>query len=204
MAMARSGNAGFTVIELMVTVMVLVLLAAIAQPSFDGLRQRAALRASAEHALAFWNDARFESAKRNRLIKVGVVQSGDDFCLGAATTADPADAVPCNCTEPVPSTNSCDIARFPDAQSEWNGIALVGLTLGGGASPADAQAVVIEPKRTILAVPSDRGSISLGATSGRLAYRLNLHVDRFGRALVCESTSAPDAMSDFTQRRCAN
>lgn len=203
MAKARR-VAGFSLIELVVTILVAILLGALVQPVFHGLRQRAALRSSAEHALAFWNDARFESAKRNRLVKVGMVRSGQGFCLGAATTLNPADAVPCDCSQASPASNACNVARFPAAQSEWNGVSLVGLTLGGGASPADAQAVVIEPKRTALVVPSDRGSISFGAVSGRHDYRLNLHVDRFGRALVCESTSAQDAMSDFTQRRCAD
>ena len=127
------GNRGFTIIELMVTVAVIIVLMLIAQPSFEGLRQRAALRGAGEHLISFWNQARLEAAKRNSMIKVGVVQSsgGSTFCLGAATTTDPTDTVPCDCTSASPSSDVCDIARFPGDQSEWRSVTLSGITLGG-------------------------------------------------------------------------
>ena len=59
----------------------MLVLLPIALPSFEGVRQRAAFGASAEQLLSFWNQARLEAAKRNQMVKVGVVQSdsGDEF-----------------------------------------------------------------------------------------------------------------------------
>lgn len=200
----RLGNRGFTIIELMVAVAVMLVLIAIAQPSFEGLRQRTAIRGAAEHLTSFWNQARLEAAKRNSLVKVGVVQSsgGAVFCLGAATTTDPTDTEPCDCTAASPSSDVCDIARFPSDQGEWNRVTLGGITLGGGSNLSDIEAVVIEPKRTNLVLPADAGTISLVGPSGRFHYRVNMNVDRFGRAMLCESTSATDHLSDYATRQC--
>jgi type IV fimbrial biogenesis protein FimT len=196
---------GFTLIEMMTAVLVMLALIVIAQPSFESLRQRSAIRGAGEHLASFWNQARLEAAKRNAMVKVGVVQSssGKVFCLGAATTTDPSDTTPCDCTTAAPASNVCDIARFPGDQSDWNRVVLSGITLGGGTNLTDIEPVVIEPKRTNLVVPGDAGTITLASPTGRWNYKLNLAVDRFGRAQLCESTSAADHLSDYNSRRCA-
>lgn len=207
MERCRNRQAGFTIIEMMVAVLVMIVLIAIAQPSFDSLRQRAAIRGSAEHLLSFWNQARLEAAKRNQFVKVGVVQSnnGKTFCLGAATTTNPADTTPCDCTQPAPSSDVCDVAIFPgqNNNADWRGVELTGMTLGGGTVITAIEPAVIEPKRTSLIVPDDDGSITISSPQGRWNYRLNLLVDRFGRGVLCESTSAADRLSDYGSRRCA-
>ena len=128
---------GFTVMELMVTIAVMLVLLGIAQPSFQALRQRAAIRGAAEQVLSFWNQARLEATKRNQMVKVGAMQmdSGAGFCLGAAVTSNPADNTPCNCSLAAPSSAVCDVARFPAQQSEWKQVRLDGMTLGGGTLP---------------------------------------------------------------------
>lgn len=193
---------GFTVIELMVTVAVVLVLMVIAQPSFDSMRQRAALRGAGEHVLGFWNQARLESAKRNALVKVGVVSNGSGLCLGAATTTDRADDEACDCFETnTAAATYCNVARFPAAQSEWDRVTLSGTPSLG--SDLDGLAI-IEPKRTSLTNPSAAGAVSFVSPPGRLAYRLNLSVDRFGRGMLCESTSATSHLSDYTTRQCAD
>ena len=98
-------NRGFSLVEMLTTICVLSILAVIAVPSFAEMRQRAAIRGAADATLAFWNDARFEAIKRNRLVKVGVYVADDgQFCLGAATTEDPADATVCDCSSATPAT----------------------------------------------------------------------------------------------------
>lgn len=207
MAQASNPQHGFTVIELMVTVLVMLVLIAIAQPSFEGLRQRSAIRGSAEQVLSFWNQARLEAAKRNQMVKVGIVQSdnGKVFCLGAATTTDASDATPCDCTQPSPGSDVCDVAIFPGQgnQSEWRGVSLAGMTLGGGTVITAIQPAIIEPKRTNLTVADDDGSITLAGPPGNFSYKVNLQVDRFGRAVLCESTTATHKLSDYGTRQCA-
>jgi len=206
MERSRGRQGGFTIIEMMVAVLVMLVLIAIAQPSFESLRQRSAIRASAEQMLSFWNQARLEAAKRNQFVKVGVVQSdgGKTFCMGAATTTNPNDTTPCDCTLAAPGSQVCDVAIFPgeNNNSEWRGVVLTGMTLGGGTVITAIQPAVIEPKRTNLIVPDDDGAITISSPAGRWNYRVNLLVDRFGRGVLCESNSAVDQLSDYGTRRC--
>jgi prepilin-type N-terminal cleavage/methylation domain-containing protein len=197
---------GFTLIELMVTVGVIVILGLMAMPSFIALRERWALRSGTEQVVSFWNQARFEAAKRNGLVKVGVSTSGTAFCLGAATTSDPADNTPCDCF----TANACDVAAFPApaaanvTQNEWNGMTFVvdsGVTptLGG----ANNMVAVIEPKRGGLTEAADAGALTFGDPAGGRDYKLNMLVDQFGRAVLCESNQAVDHMSGYMDRPCA-
>lgn len=194
---------GFTLIELMVTLTVILVLMLLALPSFQSFRQRSALRGTAEQALGFWNQARFEAAKRNQMVKVGVSTSGSKFCLGAAATTDPADTAPCDCF----TAAACDVARFPadpaNDQNDWRGVTYYVVsgttpTLGAGNAVA-----VIEPKRAGLATASQAGVVSFAGPPGRNAYRVNLNIDAFGRAQLCESATATQSMSDYADRRCS-
>jgi type II secretory pathway pseudopilin PulG len=196
---------GFTLVEVKISLAVSFIFLLMAAPSFSGLRQRSALRGAADQTLAFWNEARFEAVKRNRMVKVGIFTSANGaFCLGAATTDDEADGVPCDCSSANPAANACDVARWPVDQSEWKGVRLAGVSLGGS-SAGNLHPVVIEPQRTMLAVANTRGTIGLAnASGGSFAYRLNLNIDPLGHGLLCESASAASRLPDFNGRRCAD
>jgi len=187
-------SSGFTMIELMVTLTVIFVLALLAVPSMISFRQRSALRGAGEQALGFWNQARFEAAKRNAMVKVGVYSNAGAYCLGAAVTTDPADNTPCHCD----TAGACDVAVFPGEQGQWSGVTLASTTLGSSSGVA-----VIEPKRTQLTDSGQAGVISFLGPPGRLSYRLNLHIDELGRGVLCESSSAGAQMSDYANRRCA-
>lgn len=209
MALRARPFQGFTLIELMVTLSVLLILTLLALPSFISFRQRAAVRGSTEQVQSFWNQARFEAAKRNQMVKVGVQQSGANFCLGAATTTNQNDTTPCDCLAVAPTTNICDVASFPAAdatfasQSEWRNVTFV---VASGTTPSlgglNNSVAVIEPKRTALTVSTQAGALTFAGPTGGKSYRVNMLVDRFGRAALCESNLAVDKMSDYTTRRC--
>jgi prepilin-type N-terminal cleavage/methylation domain-containing protein len=207
---ASRQSSGFTLVELMVTVAVFVTLVMLAVPSFTDFRKRSAIRGATEEALGFWNQARFDAARLNQPIKFGLVTSGSNFCLGAApaTTAELTAVAagtaitPCDCF----TTTACTVGRFPadataSSQAEWRGVTVAASpSLGVGTSGV----TVIEPKKTALFASGDEGNISFVSPTGRWNYKVNLHIDRFGRGMLCESTSATDQLTEYANRRCAD
>jgi type IV fimbrial biogenesis protein FimT len=187
-------NRGFTLIELMITIAVIIGILLIAVPSFSSFRQRQAIRGAADQTLSLWQQARFEAAKRNEMVKFGVVESGDAFCIGLATTTDTDDETPCDCM----TDGACDISRFPADQAEWRGVTLSGTPTMGG----DTGVVVIDPKFTTLTEIDDAGALTLADPDGGPTYLVNMHVDRMGRGVLCESSSAEDHLSDYVDRVC--
>jgi prepilin-type N-terminal cleavage/methylation domain-containing protein len=189
---------GFTLIELAVVLTVVAILLAIGLPSFIALRQRATLGAAGEQVLGVWNQTRLEAAKRNTLVKFSVNTDGANFCVGAAETTDSTDDTPCDCFDPAATTDACDVALFPKDQEQWNRVTLSGTpTLG-----EDTGVVIIEPKRTSLIDSADIGAITLAGPPGQYSYKLNFRVDRFGRGVLCESSSAAQKMPAFNDRIC--
>jgi prepilin-type N-terminal cleavage/methylation domain-containing protein len=186
---------GFTLVELMVALAVMTVLLMVAVPSFVALRQRSTLNASGEQVLGLWNQARLEAAKRNQMVKFGVLSynSGNSFCIGAGTTIFFNDTTPCDC-----STNACDVLNYPENQKEWHSVTLAGTpTLGAGNG-----VIVIEPRRVSPTDPDNAGAITFNGPPGRYAYKLNFHIDRFGRGVLCESNAAAQKMPAYTTRRC--
>ena len=188
---------GFTLIELMVTVAVIILLMLLALPSFYSMRQRAALRSAGEESLGLWSQARLEAAKRNQTIKFSVQSSGDDFCLGVTTLV--ANTNPCDCLNiDADATLNCDIATFPADQDEWRSVTLSGTpTLG-----EDTGVVFLDPKTSSITDADDVGGITYNAPPGNNAYSQALMIDRFGRGVLCEPSTATSHMSDYTTRQC--
>lgn len=199
---------GFTLIELMVTIAVIVLLMLLALPSFQATRQRAAVRGAAEQALGVWNQARLEAAKRNTFVKVGVVQSssGTVYCMGAATTTSGTDTAPCDCR----SATACDVARFGVVQDDWKGATLSASTVGKANvtdttatwPSAGPKAAVLDPKVGLLGSEYQAGYIEFTAPPGPKTYRLRFNVDKFGRGLLCQPSSDANKMSDYGGREC--
>lgn len=205
MAQHHKPSTGFTLIEMMVTLAVVFIFFIMAVPSFAGLKQRSAIRGAGDQVLGFWNEARFQAVKRNQLVKVGIRTGSDGaFCLGAATTTDEADATTCDCMSAAPTTNVCDVMRYPADQSEWNKVTVTGITVGGTTSLLSIKPVVIEPKRTALTEATDKGTISLAGPPGQMAYKLNMYVDQLGRGLLCESNTSTARLPEYHKRRCAD
>jgi prepilin-type N-terminal cleavage/methylation domain-containing protein len=188
---------GFTLIELMVTVAVVVLLLLLALPSFYSMRQRAALRAAGEESLGLLNEARLEAAKRNQQIKFSVQSNGDDFCLGVTTLV--TNTAPCDCLGiEANAALDCDIKTFPSDQDEWRDVTLSGTpTLG-----EDSGAVILDPKTSAITDADDVGGMTFDGPPGNNSYSQALMIDQFGRGVLCEPSTATSHMSDFTTRQC--
>lgn len=193
---------GFTLIELMVAVAVLAIMLALAIPSFDDFRKRAALRGAADQVVSVIGDARFEALRVNRLVKVGMVAgAGGKFCVGAATTSDVADDDSCDCFD-VTAPFDCDIARYPADQADWRKVRLLGKPEWGDDDANDEGVFVIDPKRGVIGEVGDVGGIVLASPASGPDYRLDVRVDRNGKAIVCEPFEATAHLPQFSGRTC--
>ncbi len=97
--MPLSNRSGFTLIELMITIAVLAILAAIALPSFQSTLERLRVKGAAENFFADLQYARTEAIKQNRNIQFQV--DAASWCYGIDDTG--AD---CDCNV---SPNDCSV-----------------------------------------------------------------------------------------------
>ncbi|WP_019593443.1 GspH/FimT family pseudopilin [Thioalkalivibrio sp. ALM2T] len=93
---------GFTLIELMITIAVLVILVTLAAPAFNLAEQRRVIGA-AESALDQIQTARSEAIKQGRDIWFVSQTDDDEWCLGISQTPG------CNCFEPAGAGDACEI-----------------------------------------------------------------------------------------------
>jgi type IV fimbrial biogenesis protein FimT len=196
---------GFTLIELMVTLTVILVLMLIAIPSFQSFRQRAAVRAASEQVLAFWNQARMESAKRNTWVKFARQVSGSNYCVGAAVASSAADTTACNCFQTdAAQADYCTVAHWPASsaaadQAEWRGTSLASPT-----AATNLGTVVLDPKVGSLTTASTPGAFAILGPASTKQYKLYLTIDALGRGVLCQPDNAVGTMSDYTTRTCAN
>lgn len=190
---------GFTLVELAITLIVLSILVAMTIPTFIEARQRAALRGAADQVASFWADARFEALRRNSFVAVTMQSNvAGNMCLGARTVATNT-ATACDCF----TAGACNVARYPADQSSWRGVRTPGNPTLGDPDTDTVGVAVIDPKRGGLGNDLHAGGFLLRSSEGgRHDYRLNVTIDRNGRAFVCEPASATDKLPQFINKRC--
>lgn len=197
--MRRSDQAGFTLIELMVSIAVLSILLIAAIPSFIDFRERAAVRGAGDQLVSFWANAKLEAVKRNQPVIVTIRTTATTMCLGASTTAGP-----CTCDAAAGAATTCDVARYPDptAQGDWRGVTVVGKpTLGSPDTDTDGVAT-IDPKRGYLTSSGDVGGVTI-QSPGQNAFRLRLYIDQWAKPYLCAPTNSPRILSDYSTRTCS-
>lgn len=195
----RFRQIGFTLIELMVALAVVAILLVMAIPSFMDFRQRAALRGGADQVVSFWADARFEALRRNRFIKVTMQSDVNGrICLGAANATGPGDATACDCF----TAAACDVATFPTDQDEWRKLRVPSNPTLGTPDDDLVGVVVLDPKRGSITNAAHAGVFSLQSAPATTDYRLNVAIDRNGRAFLCEPAAAPSKLPQYLSRRC--
>lgn len=93
---------GFTLVELMVTVVVIGILAMVAVPQFQSMRDRARVRAASEGVFAHLQFSRSESIKQGQNLTTRIL-TGTNWCLGL----DNSNATTCDC-----NSNGVDACQF--------------------------------------------------------------------------------------------
>lgn len=162
---------GFTLVELVITLLVLGVLVTLAAPSFQGMRDRMRLKAAAEAISSHLQFARSESIKQFADLYVQVIP-GDgsvsgDWCLGISS------ANSCDCT----ATGSCVFGPSADpSEKTLSSADFPGVSLSSNSSSFEFGG---QRARALAA-----GTITL---AGAGAIALQIRVSPTGRILVCSA-----------------
>ncbi|MDA1106964.1 MAG: GspH/FimT family pseudopilin [Proteobacteria bacterium] len=158
-----NNNAGFTLVELMVTVAVTGILLAIAVPAFQSTLDKRRLVGAAEQLYADLQYARSEAIKRNTSVYVSFT-TGADWCYGIDTAT-------CNCA----TANDCqldDIEKVVSA-SGFRGVSL--------AETFDGVDTDFDPRHG----SADNGTATLSSNYGSI----KIIVGNLGRVRICSDSS---------------
>jgi type IV fimbrial biogenesis protein FimT len=168
---------GFSLIEVMMSIVLLAIGTAIAIPSFQDQVEKRQVTNGAEQLASFVNIAQGTAMKMNRVVTVSWSHTdNNDWCIGAIDRA-----TPCDCTISTWSAEDyCKIANdtyklSDDIATERGLVHQIG---GDGAYAFD-------PVRGLMTDLDDTLTMELRSRSGD--YRLNLVVNNSGRVTVCSN-----------------
>ena len=151
------GNRGFTLIELMITLVIVAIGLALAIPSWSVLVEKREVTATAEEIVSFLGYARSEAVKRNENINVSWYAKGhsENWCIGLSA----GDTI-CDCTVTnTAAANFCDIDDVPQrlVQSDFVDMDYDFLHTHGDFNN-DKVTLSFEPIRGILDIPAIQAS----------------------------------------------
>lgn len=170
---------GFSMIELMMSVVLIAISAALAIPSYRDMVEKRQVTHGAEQLASFINLAQGAAMKTNEIITVSYTRNGsDDWCVGAVG-GDSA----CNCAVTDTSSDSyCQIGsqKFViDNNSSKNRDILHNVDGDG--------AYAFDPVRGLLVDLDDSLKMELRSQSGD--FRLNMMVNSTGRVVLCSDNA---------------
>ena len=171
---------GFTLIEVMMSLVLVAIGAALSLPSYREMVEKRQLTHGAEQIMAFVNSAQTEAMKQNRVVTVSYSRTADNnWCFGATTGA-----TACDCTETQSGeTDYCAINSTPAVINNGNSgnLDLLKSITGDGAYSFD-------PIRGIFTNLNDVLTVEMSSNSQK--YKLNLTVSNTGEAILCSKDSS--------------
>ena len=180
---------GFSLVELMMSIVLLAIGTAIALPSFRDQVEKRQVTNGAEQIASFINSVQGVAMKTNREIWVSWDRTADnEWCIGAN------DDTTCDCNE----ANSCDIdgqAFVIDNSSAFNRDMFYAFSGGDGDTYGfdPVRGLMIDQSGDII-VPADFPELKLRSNNDE--FRLNLRVNSTGRVVLC-SDSATHAVPGY-------
>ena len=175
----RSSCQGFTLVELMMTIVLLGVGVSLALPSFRDMVEKRQVTNGAEQLASFINTAQGVSMRNNEVVTVSWSYSdGDTWCVGAV-----AGETACDCNETdTAASDYCQIASQPFILNNGHtgDLDLMHNMNGDGAYAFD-------PIRGLLIDLDDSFEAEIRSPSDE--FRLNLLVNGSGRVIVCSDDS---------------
>lgn len=181
---ARHGSQGFTLIELMVTIALLVIMMALAAPSFLSFRRNSELASISNSFLAALNTARTEAMKRNMFAMVVPLNADNDWSKGWLVFVDTDDDKAFDSTKDI-------LVMQQEAPPSY-------ITLTGNNSTAASASYVRYDgsgfsRPTGTDVPNTTLTISRSDAADDFRQIRRVKIAVTGRARVCTPTASNDA-----------
>jgi len=176
----RTQQTGFTIVELMITLVVVVLLMSLAAPSFSSLVQKRRITSVSEQLASFLVVAQSESVKKNRPITVSFTRTtATNWCVGRAEGT-----ATCDCINPA----ALDFCQIDGVAKVIDGNTLVSVELSAAADnfnppSANEGAFTYDPVRGLMVNPADSGSFTFITDNSK--FSLQVELSGTGKVDVC-------------------
>ena len=175
----HSRSRGFSVVEVLMSVVLLSIGMALAIPSYRDMVEKRQVTNGAEQLASFVNTAQGIAMKTNQVVTVSYSRSADDdWCVGA-TSGNTA----CDCTQTnAEAADYCQIASQPFILNNGHAgdLELMHAMNGDGSYAFD-------PVRGLLLDLDDSLTVELRSPSDD--FRLNMVVNSSGRVILCSDGS---------------
>jgi prepilin-type N-terminal cleavage/methylation domain-containing protein len=174
-------HSGFTVVELMVTILVSAVLIALAAPLYKEVRERSIVRGATGDLVAAFQQAKLEAAKRNDYVTVSVRGGpGATWCIGVQTGATGCDCLADTCTVTQVNADSLNGARL---------LALADFNDAGGGSGGSTD-VTIDPRLGMIrdfgtGGFGTGGSLVLASPSTAWDFRVQFNLSSTAQTNLC-------------------
>jgi len=166
---------GFTIVEIMMSITLVAVAAAMALPSYRVMIEKRQLTNGAEQLAAFVNTVQGISSRTNRVVTVSYSRvDHDEWCIGAVMGT-----TPCVCTQTSPSASdycAIDAQKFVLDNTNTDNREFLHEIEGDGAYAFD-------PIRGLFQDPED--SLTMRLHTDSRDYKLNLMVNNTGRVMLC-------------------
>jgi len=175
-----AGSRGFSLIEVMMSLVLLGIGMALALPSYRDMVEKRQVTNGAEQVASFINVAQGVAMKTNQVVTVSYARTDDDdWCIGAVSGE-----TACNCTvtDPDDVNFNCQIASqtYILDNTHASDRELVHSVTGDGAYAFD-------PIRGLFVDLDDSLQMELRSPSDQ--FRLNVMVNNTGRVILCSNSS---------------
>lgn len=174
----RSGRAGFTLVEFVVTLAIIAIVSMTALPSFDNFRAGQRVSGVADNLYTDLQYARSEAIQRNAPVAVSF-STGASWCYGIHQLDEASDP-PCNCTV-ASGSGACNIKRVSSA--EVSGLQIASANFGGD------DAYVVEPRRGT-SVDAGNAPVEGAVVVGDGVRSVRADVNAMGRVRLCSPSGS--------------
>ena len=182
--MTRFRAKGFTLVELMITVVVAAILLALAAPSFADFFDKYRLRGAADAIVSTVATARAAAVKADRDVNISFDGTTSAWCLGANSAVEPSAGARAE------DAKACECSNVASTECVVSGQRLV-VELGShqGVSMSALPAAIVFDSKLGLVQGMQNRSATLTSPAGK--YVVNVTVNPLGQAFVCVPTTLP-------------